>query len=280
MGMSFLAFMNPESKLCLSLGVLRKDPVEFWDRLHNFIEVRRDRLRAERRPQRTIHMGALIAALREKSNWDLNGPLQETAMEEIEHHVSRLASGSDGNKHFDRLYDADLTLARLCYAICRVLSPNAVVETGVANGVTTSFILQALAQNGRGKLWSIDLPPIRPQADLCVGLFVPQELRANWELGRGVSKRLLPSLLDRLHTVDLFIHDSLHTRLNMGWEFEAVWPHLRPGGVLIADDVQSQPAFLNFVSKTHPFFSAIVTEKSKSAAFGMVVKANENIALS
>jgi len=70
----------------------------------------------------------------------------------------------------------------------------------------------------------------------------------------------------------LFIHDSLHTRSNMTWEFETVWPHLRPGGVLIADDVQGQSAFEEFVAGKKPLFSAIVIEENKDAAFGVVLK--------
>ena len=67
------------------------------------------------------------------------------------------------------------------------------VETGVGSGVTTSFILQALAANGEGHLWSIDLPPIG--AEQFAGSFVPQALRSRWTLLRGRSRDLLPQLL-------------------------------------------------------------------------------------
>jgi hypothetical protein len=52
-----------------------------------------------------------------------------------------------------------------------------VVETGVAHGVTSRFILEALSRNGDSHLWSIDLPlferltcprQIRP---VCTGIF-------------------------------------------------------------------------------------------------------------
>ncbi len=38
--------------------------------------------------------------------------------------------------------------------------------------------------------------------------------------------------------MDLFLHDSLHTTRNMRREFETVWPSLRAGGLLLADDVE------------------------------------------
>jgi hypothetical protein len=34
------------------------------------------------------------------------------------------------------------------------------VETGVAHGITSRFVLEALARNGSGQLWSIALPPM------------------------------------------------------------------------------------------------------------------------
>lgn len=45
------------------------------------------------------------------------------------------------------------------YTIIRIRKPDIVVETGVAQGVSSTFILQALEDNGRGQLYSIDLPP-------------------------------------------------------------------------------------------------------------------------
>jgi hypothetical protein len=93
-----------------------------------------------------------------------------------------------------------------------------------------------------------------------------------WTLQRGASRRHLPELLERLGGIDLFIHDSLHTYANMTWEFQAVWPYLRAGGVLISDDVDGHSAFSDFVSQVGPSVSAVVAEKTKRAAFGVLVK--------
>jgi hypothetical protein len=76
------------------------------------------------------------------------------------------------------IHDADGGLPDFCYIICRALRPRVVLETGVGSGVTTSFILQALAINDEGHLWSIDLPPIG--AEQFAGSFVPQPLRNRW----------------------------------------------------------------------------------------------------
>ena len=47
--------------------------------------------------------------------------------------------------------------APIVYATVRILKPSIVVETGVASGVSTTLILQALSLNGKGQLYSIDI---------------------------------------------------------------------------------------------------------------------------
>ena len=43
------------------------------------------------------------------------------------------------------------------YAAVRALKPSCVVETGIANGVSSSYLLLALQKNGRGRLHSVGL---------------------------------------------------------------------------------------------------------------------------
>jgi len=97
------------------------------------------------------------------------------------------------------------------YAIVRAVEPDLVVETGVGNGVSTSYLLQALDRNGRGTLHSIEigdtsyLPPGRDQ-----GWAVPAWLRERWEFRLGGALEMLPVVMDELGTIDIFIHDSQH----------------------------------------------------------------------
>lgn len=41
--------------------------------------------------------------------------------------------------------------------LVRILRPTVVIETGVANGISSAFILKALDKNNEGMLYSIDL---------------------------------------------------------------------------------------------------------------------------
>ncbi len=93
-----------------------------------------------------------------------------------------------------------------------------------------------------------------------------------WHLYRGPSKRLLPQVLSLLPRVDIFIHDSLHTYANMKSEFRAVWPVLRPGGILITDDIGENCAFQDFAKEVNDRFCAVFREQSKDSLFGMLVK--------
>lgn len=141
----------------------------------------------------------------------------------------------------------------------RLLKPEVVVETGVAHGSSSAVILEALEEHGRGTLYSIDLPvfksddgELRPwlqgysfQAgdvstvrDLDqVGWLVPSYLRSRWKLILGDSLSELPMLISDLPPIDFFLHDSLHHGAHMTQEFELVWPGLKNGGFLFADDI-------------------------------------------
>ena len=130
------------------------------------------------------------------------------------------------------------------YATVRALTPEVVVETGVASGVSSSYLLLALQQNGRGILHSIELgdsrylPSGKPP-----GWIVPEWLKARWDLRIGDSRVLLPQLLQEIGEIDIFIHDSLHTYEQMLWEYRAAYPSIRPGGLLLSDDAAWNSAF-------------------------------------
>jgi len=173
---------------------------------------------------------------------------------------------------FGIFHNGTATLGELCFRVCRFLHPKTVVETGVAYGVTSAYILQALAENDCGDLLSIDLPPLASDADRYVGHFVPQELRHRWKLYRGSAKRLLPRILSEAGAIDLFVHDSLHTYSHMKWEFEMAVRGLRPGGILIFDDIEGNRAFEE--ATRHPSIASwfAIQQQGKDAICGALRK--------
>jgi predicted O-methyltransferase YrrM len=184
---------------------------------------------------------------------------------QIEH---RKAALSGTTPPFGPLHNGTRTLGRLCYAVCRILRPRTIVETGVAYGVTSAYILQALAENGNGRLHSVDLPPLAIDAEAYVGHLVPLILRERWDLRLGSATEILPLLLGQLETIDVFVHDSLHTYAHMKSEFALALSALRPGGVLIADDVESNRAFEELLGQTAPESWCACWEEGKHAACG------------
>lgn len=136
------------------------------------------------------------------------------------------------------------------YAVARALAPDYIVETGIANGVSSLYLLLALQKNRRGTLHSIGLAdPVHLPPGKDPGWIVPQWLRTPWQVHLGDTRAILPGLLAQLGNIGIFIHDSLHTYDHMMWEFETAYPHLRPGGLLVSDDALWNDAFNEFARK-------------------------------
>jgi hypothetical protein len=151
-----------------------------------------------------------------------------------------------GPESFKGWNDGDAALVRAIWCLTRHLQPRNVVETGVAHGVTSRFILEALDGNGSGHLWSIDHPPLEPEWHEQIGLAVDGRFPDRWSYIRGSSRRRLPGLLTQLREIDLFVHDSLHSEHNVRFEVDRAWAALRPGGAIVIDDIDANRGFRSF----------------------------------
>ncbi len=147
----------------------------------------------------------------------------------------------------------------LLYALIRDIKPKCVVETGVLHGMTSGFILEALALEGIGTLTSIDLPSLaesgaanRDGYDDSLppgkqpGWIVPSRLHGHWNLKLGSSRSVLPELCSAGVSIDMFIHDSEHSYSNMWFELTTAWDAMRQGGILICDNIEANTAFFDF----------------------------------
>jgi hypothetical protein len=139
--------------------------------------------------------------------------------------------------------DADPALARLAWCATRHLRARRVLETGVGRGITSRVVVQALEGSG-GQIWSVDQPPpLSPRLRRQIGLAVPDELRGAWTYVRGSSRRRLPRLVRELKSIDLFIHDSMHTTRNVLFELGTALPAVRSGGLALVDDIDMNRGF-------------------------------------
>ncbi|KAF5407304.1 MAG: Methyltransferase domain protein [Candidatus Udaeobacter sp.] len=136
------------------------------------------------------------------------------------------------------------------YGLTRWVRPTVIVESGGYIGMSSAFILKALAD---GKLAAAKLYSIELSQECEQGALIPDELRsasAGFEPMRGKVEDFLKG--DRLPSlIDMFLHDSSHSYRHMLWEFRQFWPRLRDGGLLVSHDVQMNAAFPEFVTKTY-----------------------------
>jgi predicted O-methyltransferase YrrM len=132
------------------------------------------------------------------------------------------------------------------YALTRWLRPAAVVESGGFVGMSSAFMLKALADE---KLTTSKLYSIEWDEQCEMGSLIPVELRNGFVPMRGKVEDFLRR--DQLpDPIDMFLHDSSHSYRHMLWEFRQFWPRLRDGGLLVSHDVQMNSAFPEFVAKT------------------------------
>lgn len=158
------------------------------------------------------------------------------------------------------------------YKLCKIVKPELIIETGVAYGVSSSYILQALHENEKGKLISID-SIFRPwQTKGMIGAAIPKNLRDRWELKIGTSETILENILTNSSPIDIFLHDSLHTYKNMSFEFQKSWPFIKKGGFLLSDDVTSNNAFNDFYKSIHVEPIIMIQEKTPLSYLGILKK--------
>jgi len=255
--------VSSAEKIFSLLSMIPQKPGEFCDRMAAKVDVYRERYLLGKPRYQTADWDAVIAGLNQSMHTNIEDCLREQPLQEIEGIVQQGIMAMPPDAPFNSRHNGDLYLGRLCYALTRIRRPRTIVETGVCYGVTSSFILKALEVNGKGKLYSIDLPPLGKHADQFVGRLIPQTLRGNWTLKRGSSKAVMPGIIERVEQVDFFIHDSLHTYRNMRREFETVAPHLASNAVVVADDVEGNVAFQEWVAKSAPSYVAVLREQVK-----------------
>jgi predicted O-methyltransferase YrrM len=133
------------------------------------------------------------------------------------------------------------------YALTRAQRPTVVIESGGFVGLSSAFILKALADEGlaAARLYSIEW-----SADCEQGVLIPNELRPQFLPVRGKVEELVRG--DTLPSkIDMFLHDSSHRYRHMRWEFRQFWRRLAEGGLLVSHDVHMNAAFTKFVTDTY-----------------------------
>jgi predicted O-methyltransferase YrrM len=175
-----------------------------------------------------------------------NAPPRDELLEEYRQVVSTISTRAGGSYSMDTI---PMAVTRgegfLLYALTRIRRPKLVVETGVANGVSTMFLLSALRRNGVGRLLSFDVDPT-------AGSLVRPEDRGSWRFAvvphRG-GREFFVRELEREGPIDCFIHDSDHSFPHQWFEFRTAFPRVIPGGLFASDDADWSFAYLDFCAQ-------------------------------
>jgi predicted O-methyltransferase YrrM len=135
--------------------------------------------------------------------------------------------------------------AFLMYAVVRLLQPQILLETGVADGYSSFFILRALDANSSGHLTSCDI------SATCGGILSPED-RRRWTLevvSPTSPRRAFSAVLGRMPPLDVFVHDSDHSYRWQMFELESALGRMTPGGLLGCDDADASYAFIDFAAR-------------------------------
>lgn len=157
--------------------------------------------------------------------------------------------------------------ALFLYWTVRTFKPKTIVQTGVCNGLSSAFMMLALAKNGsEGTLHVVDLAavfnPNDPDwtvRDKVYGVVIPEGQGSGWMVPdmyrnrffvqNGDAKVLLPKLVDSLDSIDMFYHDSDHTYNHMMFEFAEAKRKLVPGGLILGDDISWNASVWDFADQ-------------------------------
>lgn len=168
--------------------------------------------------------------------------------------------------------DADRSLSRAVWCAVRHTKPEVVIETGVARGVTSRIVLEALRENQHGHLWSIDLPhPFDHRLHAQTGAAVTDACRDRWSYVEGSSGQRLPQLIAGLDHLDVFIHDSLHTARNTMFEMGLAASVMSPLGVMLVDDISTHRGFAAFARRRPQYQTIISPSTDRRGLFGIAV---------
>lgn len=242
-------------------------PLTFWQGLH----YSRDPRRVWYHFAQVRRAEAMLASLAATSRDDARAALREAMQDEpflcemFDRYQTIIGHRPRGTDFMFLWYEAGSLFFHglVDYALVRLMQPAVVVETGGTPGNSSAFMLRAMERNAHGELHTVDLPPQGDYGDTSDGVWihagmpqgmdsgwaVPDRLRTRHHQHLGDARMLLPGVFEAVPKVQIFLHDSDHSYEHMRWEFETAWPHLAPGGALLADDVRANRAWDEFAAR-------------------------------
>ena len=181
---------------------------------------------------------------------------------EVRARIAREAS--EASQHYPDNWAIEEGTGYLLYTLVRSTKPSLAIEVGVADGRSTQVILSALDANESGHLVSVDIK--HDVGGAAVG-HPRWELRTRTPGGRAT--RQLRELLEDVEAPGFFFHDAGHTYYEQYADYLVAWERMRPGGILMSDDVDWSWAFIDF-ARRFALNPVVLTDGRKAA--GVVIR--------
>jgi predicted O-methyltransferase YrrM len=198
---------------------------------------------------------ALTPMNREQLAWFVSA-ITSASVAEVESYFAELEADGDLRTHIDaklraagrrREFDSQISYGRRLgwYAFARILRPEVIVETGTEKGLGSVVFAAALLRNGTGRLVTIDI-------EASSGLIIDTPYSAVVDRRVGDSVQVLRQFEGK---IDLFLHDSDHSREHEYAEFVAAEPWLSDRAVVLSDNSHGTDALAKWSAVSGRRFS-------------------------
>jgi predicted O-methyltransferase YrrM len=187
-------------------------------------------------------------------------------------HVALFEDGSrrvaDLDVPFQQLGIAGESDMRLIYSAALACGARDILETGVALGWSSLALLKA-AEITDGQVVSVDLPYPFLIGDNWVGAAVPPELHLRWTLLKEADRSGIPKALRLCDGYDFIHYDSDKSPEGRNWAYPLLWAAVRPGGLLLSDDVGDNEAWAELCESIS---QPLIVVRRQNALAGIVRK--------
>lgn len=160
-------------------------------------------------------------------------------------------------------WNAGNNLATFLIDCVRKSHPKVILETGVANGVSTLVIQDAIGKRDI-EFHSIDTNILCAEINKDSKKWYFHHLE-----GRNL-KRQFEKIVGEIPKVDLWVHDSDHHYIWQSFEYKIALEKLNPGGILVSDDVDFSKAWAELSKSREVGFICTVFDGRK--CFGVAQK--------
>jgi len=165
--------------------------------------------------------------------------------------------------NFPTIWNAGANFTSFLFSYVSEVKPKVIVETGVANGITTLCIAKAIDySNCEFHSFDINLECSKVNRD-----------SKNWffhHLETSNRNSELSDIVESLPEVDLWIHDSDHHYNWQKFEYELAFKKLRNTGILMSDDIDFSKAWGELSEMKGVSFLCAVLDSRK--CFGIAQK--------